>query len=216
MTAEQFEHLRFFRVLMRDADIPARHAAFKTADSTCPEWDSVLASMRGLIGRGFLCALVGTRGAYKTQLAVELLRLVCWRGKPGLYRRVMEFFVDLKSSYNGGDETEAAVLARYAAPAILILDEAHERGGTTWESSMLNLLIDKRYAAMKDTVLIANLTRAELPAALGPSIMRRLDDTGGIVECAWGRMGQGKAHAPDCAVAMNGRHDCSCGAGGKA
>jgi DNA replication protein DnaC len=190
MTAEQFEHLRFFRVLMRDADIPARHAAFRTADSTCPEWDSVLASMRGLVGKGFLCALVGTRGAYKTQLAVELLRLVCWRGKPGLYRRVMEFFVDLKSSYNGGDETEAAVLARYAAPALLVLDEAHERGGTTWESSMLNLLIDKRYAAMKDTVLIANLTRAELPGALGPSIMRRLDDTGGIVECAWGRMGQ--------------------------
>ena len=190
MTAEQFEHLHFFRVLMRDADIPARHAAFRTADSKCPEWDSVLASMRGLVGKGFLCALVGTRGAYKTQLAVELLRLVCWRGKPGLYRRVMEFFMDLKSSYNGGDETEAAVLARYAAPALLVLDEAHERGGTTWESSMLNLLIDKRYAAMKDTVLIANLTRAELPGALGPSIMRRLDDTGGIVECAWGRMGQ--------------------------
>jgi DNA replication protein DnaC len=184
------DKLQAFYNAMRDADIPALHASFQAKESTNEAWTAKLGTLKARLGTGFLVALCGTRGGGKTQLAVELARRVCYTGGTALYRCLMEFFVDLKSSYNGGGETEAAVLARYAAPGLLVLDEAHERGGTTWESSMLNLLVDKRYRARKDTVIVANLTIEELPHALGGSIMRRLDDTGGIVECAWGRMGR--------------------------
>jgi DNA replication protein DnaC len=190
MTTDR-DKLQAFYAAMRDADIPVRHASFKASESTNAEWTAKLAALKALVGTGCIVALCGNRGGGKTQLAVELIRRSCYTGGTALYRCLMEFFVDLKSSYNGGEETEAQVLARYALPGLLVLDEAHERGGTTWESSMLNLLIDKRYRARKDTITVANLTIEELPTALGPSIMRRLDDTGGIVECAWGRMGQG-------------------------
>jgi len=189
------DKLQAFYSSMRDADIPVRHAGFKAAESTNAEWTAKLAMLKAMLGTGCIVALCGNRGGGKTQLAVELIRRTCYAGGTALYRRLMEFYIDIKSSYDNKDETEASVIARYAAPAILVLDEAHERTERVWETSMLNLLIDKRYAAMKDTVLIANLTRAELPGALGPSIMRRLDDTGGIVECAWGRMGQGNTQA---------------------
>jgi DNA replication protein DnaC len=176
---------------MRAADVPLRHARFRARQSTSPEWSAKLGTIKPMIGTGFLIALCGGRGPGKTQLAVELIRSVCYADKAALYRRLMEFFIDIKATYNNrAEQTESEVIDLYAAPALLVLDEAHERGGTAWEGSLLNLLIDRRYAAMQDTIIIANLTRAELPDALGPSIMRRLDDTGGIVECGWGRVGQ--------------------------
>lgn len=185
---DRHEQVEEFKRLMRAADVPLRHAKFKVAENTCAEWATTLATIQPTLGTGRTIAFYGTRGTGKTQLAVELLRAACWDGRTAMYRRVMDFFIEIKSTYGKhAEETEADIIAKYVMPAVLVLDEAHERGGSTWESSLLNLLIDKRYGSMKDTLLIANLDKSGLASALGASAMSRLNETGGFVDCSgWG------------------------------
>jgi len=45
--------------------------------------------------------------------------------------------------------------------------------------------IDKRYGSMRATLLIGNIRENELVAALGPSIIDRSRDGGGIIFCDW-------------------------------
>lgn len=175
-----------FKNRMRAADIPVRHAGFKLDQNTCQAWADKLETLKGKLKTGCIVALYGNRGTGKTQMASELIRATCWAGRSALYRRVMEFYIEIKSTYGGKtEETEAEIIAKYAKPSLLVLDEAHERGGTAWESSLLALLLDKRYAGLKDTIIIANLDKAGLVTALGPSITRRLNETGGLVACDW-------------------------------
>jgi DNA replication protein DnaC len=65
---------------------------------------------------------------------------------------------------------------------MLVIDEAQERGGTPWEDRILNHIIDRRYAAMIPTIIIANAKPDALVASLGESIADRMRETGGIIE----------------------------------
>lgn len=187
MTPEHEEHTRTFTERMRAAEVPKRHAAFHSDKSKSADWTAKLDALKAMIGTGCIVALYGTRGGGKTQLAVELIRAVCWRDESALYRRVMDFFVDIKSTFGQkSPETEADIIARYSMPRLLVLDEAHEKGGGPWENSLMNLLIDKRYGDRKDTIIIANLDKPELELALGSSVISRINETGGLIDCNWG------------------------------
>ena len=102
-----------------------------------------------------------------------------------MYARTVELFMDIKTAYDPEGPTEASVLRRYALPALLVLDEAQERGDTDWENRMLTYLIDRRYGEMKDTLLVSNLKADDFRSAIGLSIYSRLVETGGIVVCDW-------------------------------
>ena len=68
---------------------------------------------------------------------------------------------------------------------LLVLDEIQVRSDTEWENSVLTDLIDSRYAAVRSTLLIANLERSALAASLGDSVASRLEETGTIIPCDW-------------------------------
>ena len=76
------------------------------------------------------------------------------------------------------------MLQELARARILVLDEIQERGNTEWEDRVLTHLIDKRYGAMLPTILIANLKPNELKERLGPSIIDRMHEGGGLLEIA--------------------------------
>jgi len=50
---------------------------------------------------------------------------------------------------------------------------------------MLFELLNRRYNDLKDTILIANKSKAEFQDYIGPSLASRMNETGGIVECNW-------------------------------
>jgi DNA replication protein DnaC len=105
----------------------------------------------------------------------------------------MEFFISIKSSFRRSSETsEDDVLESLASPKLLVIDEVQERSESAWEDRLLTFLVNQRYNAMKDTILIANLTKAEFAQSVGASIVSRLNETGGIIECAWPSFRQGK------------------------
>ena len=190
--AEAEEKRIAFPGLLREATPPQRQLDakidFSATSGPSGAWLECFQACRAKLGTGTLLALVGTRGEGKTQIAVELIRATCRDGRTAKYARVAEYFMDIKATFgkDGDRLTEREVVNLYCRPRLLVLDEAHEKAGSEWAGSLLNLLIDRRYADRKDTILVANLKRDDFVTAIGPSIASRMNETGGIIECAWG------------------------------
>lgn len=172
------------KTLWREAEVRERHARRQVSQSAA--WDNVLANIQRRLGNGILVALIGARGTGKTQLAVECIRAAVAppRLMPARYATAMEIFVSIRDAYRTG-ASEAVVQARYQRPALLVIDEAQERGDTAWEDRVLTAIVDHRYSMLRDTIIISNLTRAAFEQSMGASIVSRMIETGGIVECKW-------------------------------
>lgn len=166
------------------AEVPARHQK-ALPEATGTPWGDVRDKLIGRIGSGFLMALIGPRGPGKTQLAEQVIRAASAVGRPCLYVRAMEIFLRLRASFKSDALTELEVIQGLIAPKVLVIDEIQERGETAWEDRVLSYLMDRRYGDMGDTLLIANLTKAELRESLGPSISDRIRESGGVIECNW-------------------------------
>lgn len=201
---DRAEAKRVGMMMFFDADVPKRHFA-RPAILPGP-WADKLKDLEGQVGKGCLLALLGKRGTGKTQMAVELMRHTCVQGGLAKYTTAMRFFTAIKDSYKG-DTTESAVLNQYLKPQILVIDEAQERGETGWEDRLLTHLIDCRYGAMKDTVLVSNLSRREFERAIGSSILSRMSETGGIIECNWPSFRDTAKHGPDAAAAVRQKQE---------
>lgn len=94
----------------------------------------------------------------------------------------MDLFLDVRSTYGHTERTERQVLATYIDTPLLVLDEIQERGDTAFEDRLLNYVIDKRYDAKRETVLISNLTLPEFGKSIGNSIASRPTECGRVFE----------------------------------
>jgi DNA replication protein DnaC len=181
--AEKLENER--KALFAASRCPARHIVPPSAPS-CPGWDDAFAWIAKKLGTGFLVALIGPRGTGKTQLAVELVRRVSHQQKTARYLKAIEIFVRIKGTYHPkSDELEKDAIAAFLQPSLLVLDEMSERGESQWEERMLRHIVDKRYDAQKDTLLIGNFTTETLSRSIGDSMSSRLQETGGVLNCNW-------------------------------
>ena len=179
---------------------PDRHRANTELFGT--EWQEAYQKALEIAESGGIIVCYGRRGTGKTQIAVEIARNAKlphsekpraeWTMKshpehgPALYYKAMEIFIDLKLGANRPKEpSEKQVLKHLIAAAFLVIDEAHVRGETKYEDDKLTHIIDKRYDAMRPTMLITNLQRKEFAAQLSPSILNRIEEHGGGIECNW-------------------------------
>lgn len=163
--------------------VPLRHLNQTALENDL--WHAKFDSVRARLGEGFIVSLIGPRGTGKTQMATALARLVCRAGRSARYATAMGIFLELQETFDGGKKSNRLVIDEYSKPSLLIIDEMHERGDTSWEDRVLTHLIDRRYGNLKDTLLISNQTKDQLLAALGSSVASRLSETGGIVNCDW-------------------------------
>lgn len=165
---------------------PKKHVQRTEFDPDAEEWGCVLAMLQDKLGTGFLFALIGGRGPGKTQIGVELMKATTQALKSALYCTAMDFFIDVRGSYRGDSkQSELRIINDYVIPRFLVIDEMSERGESGWEDRLLTHMINKRYNAQKDTLLISNQTLAEFRESIGKSIVSRLNETGGIIECNW-------------------------------
>lgn len=170
--------------LMVKANIPKRHTRGVKIDPNHP-WVPQCEIVSRRLGAGFLLALLGDRGTGKTQMAVVVMMVGFKAQRTGLYVSAMDVFLDVRATYSNPDASERDALGRFLGPDMLVIDEIQQRGETDFEDRILAYLIDQRYGAMKDTIVIANLTPDALKDSLDPSIVDRLRETGGIIECTW-------------------------------
>jgi DNA replication protein DnaC len=173
--------------LWRESNVPSRHRD-KAASFTGPgEWSAKRDIAQNIVDRGGIVALIGKRGAGKTQLAVDLIRGACFAVKSGCYLKAMDFFMSLRATFkpdSGSDEQH--VLERLASYVLLTIDNVDRRGSTEWEDRLLAHLIDKRYDRCAATILIANLDEAAFSHHMGPDIVDRIREGGGLIVADWG------------------------------
>lgn len=168
--------------LVEKSNLPLRHR--QPVEPRGEGWLSLLARIQAKAHSGFIIALCGSRGTGKTQLAATIAKSYAKAGKAPLYSTAMGFFLDIKESFEG-KRSEKAVLDAYCGPSLLILDELQERGETPWEDRLLTHLIDRRYGALKDTLLITNQNQTTFLEAIGNSVASRIVETGGVAFCDW-------------------------------
>lgn len=149
-------------------------------------WGKCEQKLLGMLESGFCVALIGGRGPGKTQMGVELMRTVTERAHSAFYSSAVGFFLAIKASYKPTSElTEEDVIERFAKYALLVVDEVGQRAETEWEDRMFFEMLDRRYRAVKDTILISNQEADKFTASIGDSLASRMNETGGIIECNW-------------------------------
>ena len=133
--------------------------------------------------RGDCLLLVGGPGTGKTHLACAILREVISAGHSGLFLTVSEGLRLIRSTYSpGSSQSEAQVFEALTSPDLLVLDEVGVAiGNETKRRAMLFDVLNARYGEMRPTILIGNLTAAEMEHYLGERIMERLMDLGSIM-----------------------------------
>lgn len=149
-------------------------------------WGETVAKLIPKLGNGCLLGLIGTRGNGKTQMAVELMSAVTQELRTAYFTSAVGFFMAVKTTYKkDAVVSEEAVLREHVKPSLLVIDEIGKRAENDWENNLLFELVNRRYNALKDTLLIDNRSKAEFIETIGPSLASRMNDGGGIIECNW-------------------------------
>lgn len=181
-------------------DFPDRHG--RNMELYGEEWKKAYFKALAIAEAGGIIIAYGLRGTGKTQIACEIARNAKFQNphlpkklwnmshvplyRSAIYAKAMDIFIDLKNGFNRKNEpSEKEVIHRLVEAVFLVIDEAHVRGETKYEDDKLTHIIDKRYDAMRATMLITNLEKKDFAATLSPSILSRISEIGGGIECNW-------------------------------
>ncbi len=156
---------------------------------------------RTLRGVGAVVALIGIRGAGKTTIAAQLAIERAWRELRAqeagrgwvttfVYRKMTALVSRFKPLFANFGSVNAEALAEALQwlcneDDVLVIDEMHDLRELAVREALLIDVIDRRYAAEKDTVLISNQTPADFERETPPSVLSRLHEHGRILRCEW-------------------------------
>jgi DNA replication protein DnaC len=172
--------------LWMESRITDRHRDFTPEQSDNAEWNAQWCKLSSTLGSGVIAVIIGNRGAGKTQMSVCAIRQTCKSDRSALYSKAMNFFLDVRSSYQKeSSKTEREIIQEYLKPSLLVIDAIENRSDSSFENLLLNYLIDMRYDAAKDTILIGNLNETEFAASMGLSIVDRIHECGIKIVCTW-------------------------------
>jgi DNA replication protein DnaC len=155
------------------------------------DWFDARDAVLEAVDNSGMVALIGSPGAGKTQIGVLAIRHVCLTlYKPCRYESMGDLFALIRTAYGpSATKSEMDVIGEFVTPHLLVIDEIDKRAGTENESRLLHRILDKRYRAMKPTLLIGNVATPQALKLLldGPGegigpLFDRLRETGGIVE----------------------------------
>jgi len=182
-------------------DFPERHR--HAGELWGAEWQAAYEKALGIAQSGGIVVAWGQRGTGKTQIAYEIATHGIFhdpyfppqyrdgfsmpiKARPCVYVKAMDIFMRMKNGFSRKDQpSELEIVESLVQAAFLVIDEAHVRGETKYEDDKLTHIIDKRYDAMRPTMLITNLTNKDFAAQLSPSILSRITEIGGGIECNW-------------------------------
>jgi len=168
--------------------VSERHRQFADANPGGPPGDSAAAyrEMCDAVNNGETVVLLGKRGTGKTAMAACLLREWAYRGVDVCFVEAADLFSEFRETFRDESEvSELDLLDGYVCMVCLVIDEAQERGHTEYEDRMLTRLVNKRYGAMRGTVIITNESREAASVSLGASVVSRIREAGKVIECEW-------------------------------
>jgi DNA replication protein DnaC len=121
--------------------------------------------------------LTGTCGSGKTHLAVSLLRELHIRGHQRLlYRNVPELLFAIRASFNGGEQSEWAIVEECTGAEYLLLDDLGAEKSTEYSIGVLYMIINHRLSHNLPTIVTSNLSLAQIESKLDARIASRLSE----------------------------------------
>lgn len=165
---------------LTDAGLPIRHA--NTKPNQLEGFTEALKGVDERLGSSFLLILCGARGRGKTQLACEAIKATCQKGRSARYATLFRIITALKATFDDRYRSEADVIDELVKPRLLVIDEVGKTTQSEYTQSTLFELLDRRYSSLKDTIIISNHSQNELNEQIGASILRRADETGGVID----------------------------------
>ena len=130
--------------------------------------------------------MVGRTGTGKTHLACAVALNVLNKRRYARYATSESMANEIANAWTKADDSEASAIYRYTDLDLLILDEygLHDRFENRLQ--LVHKVLYARYDACKPTMLISNLTLAELEKDLGDRLWSRFQHDGlTVVECNW-------------------------------
>lgn len=129
---------------------------------------------------GYSLILSGNVGTGKTHLATAVANSVINQGFTAVYTTTITMIRKIRSTWaKGSTKTEDEILAMFAKPDLLVIDEIGAQSGSEDEKLRLFDVINTRYEQMKPTLIITNLPIGErLREAIGDRALDRLRGAG--------------------------------------
>lgn len=164
---------------------------------TCaPQRKTFEKCMELCVGVGAIVVLTGKRGTGKTTIAAQIAiaramdaSLPPWERQPP-YRKLSDVIARFKPLYAdfGSTQTDALMESRdnsCRGTRLAFFDEIHECDDQKLKDRILSDILDRRYAARNDTILISNQTPEEFTKTTSDSILSRIREHGATVACNW-------------------------------
>jgi DNA replication protein DnaC len=116
--------------------------------------------------------LRGNTGCGKTHLAVAMVR--DRNVFKALFITVPDLLLKIRSSFNGGSESEDEIIGRYSEIPILVLDDLGAEKVSEFAIATLYIILDRRIRECRKTIITTNLSKEEIEATFGARIASRL------------------------------------------
>jgi len=152
------------------------------AKRKCIEFAETFKESARKTGGGLL--VVGKPGTGKNHLSGAICTKLMNDGIPCLHTTALKLVRRIKESW-GGDEREQEAINSFSRPDLLIIDEVGVQFGTPTEQLFLTEIINDRYESMKPTILLSNLSVAQLGEVLGARVIDRFYDHGTVLVFDW-------------------------------
>lgn len=162
-------------------------------------WTEALETLKQMQGK--TAVLLGKPGVGKSQLCTEWLRHILkntkdakgmsrvvdnWLAMHVLYRKASQLFREIRATFDRNDKSEHDIVARFCGVRAFVVDEIDSRARTDFENRMLRDILDERYANMRDTVIVSNVTSKHRFLEQQPEyLVSRLSESGLFIECDW-------------------------------
>ncbi len=164
---------------LEESNVPERYRCFKEFKGSVQADAYAKVEQFFSPGGTYGALLLGHVGTGKTQMACQLMsqwitKQVMADGKAsGLYTTLFDIILAIKDSWQAGVST-FDVMGSFIAPDILIIDEVDTCYRSDTECLYASRIIDKRYAALKKTVVIGNVSIKEVASIIGEKAVSRL------------------------------------------
>lgn len=137
--------------------------------------------------RGTSLVMCGAPGTGKNHLAAAICKAVIDHGEKAVHTTAIKLVRRVKETWGAGkQETEQEAIDLFVEPALLVIDEVGVQFGSQAEQIILMEVINSRYADMRPTILISNLSAGELEMFIGPQIVDRFyDGNSGVLYFDW-------------------------------
>jgi len=177
------------------AAIPHRYKTktFDTYKPTTPNATKALeqamaytADFKQNLEAGSCVIMSGNVGTGKTHLSCAICNQLLERGASVKYISLTNLIRSFRATWTNRDLSESDVLSEYTRYHLLAIDEIGVQRGTEDEKLILFDVINARYEEMMPTLIITNLSKSELPAAMGERTLDRLrENNGKLISFDW-------------------------------